>query len=664
MAGKSIGMTLAASLWLFVCLAAAGGALRRRVVAGMSIRELFQGGLDEIPALKWLLQTTYAAAVLSLLITALITLASGGVRGEVIGGSRIPAWAACISLAMVAIIAGLPLLGWMLRPARKVTALKTGSVEIGREVSEGAFREIGGLCRGDASTRWERVLSRASVAALVSYMIAYLVVATKPGVDLWPASMRAAIDMLGAYSSAVVSGVVLAPQGALIGIMVPAITLFVIVGCGSAAGVAPVSSRVTLQCGLGMTIAIISAALDSGGHVSDLPSPGVLGAAIVVTCLVVIGLRRAIEFLRVGKARQEDERRATISETFSDRDPDLQAIARSNVLEPLRREEVLARIEHGLEDQERRNRLVPRLLARLMQITDVRTTRYATIQLRFLVVRRRVVLERPKPSRERHRHPRIDVWDEAAYPIVPPQGYAAAPDHRAALPPDLDVVKSCGRCGGSGSVWEQESYTDWENYTDHEGHLQLQSVTRWRSVLRTCNECAGTGSVRFRQVILTSWRTHGPVARSSPSVSSWSMLDETPERELLVRPLLEQFRPASAHDAAIPVPESVAVRLRRIADVAVAARHQHAIEAGRWFAGRVYRSEIAIGASNAVRLVFEGLPGGVAWILGADGRCLFQRVPLSRSAIVAVAVIPPFALWAVMSGCGLVGSLLHCLLTG
>jgi hypothetical protein len=421
------------------------------------------------------------------------------------------------------------------------------------------------------------------------------------------------------------------------------------------------SKRRLLRFGLLIIVALCGATLVADDPVHPL-SPCVVILAMLGIGLIGIAIREEIDANRARARQEADQLRGVLAAGFPDFSRELESVAGSGSIRLLSQDEVRTRVDKGLSGVEAQSRLIPRFMGRLMKITEVATTPVATMSLRFLIVRRRIALETPKPTKEKRRHPSIDVWDADEFPINPPSGYGAGEDQRIALPAEYDVIKACRHCGGSGHVWEEESYSDSETYTDADGETQWQTVTRTRSVLETCHDCSGTGSLRYRQVVVTSWKPWQPTLQSSTSGPTRDMFDETSELDVRRCPLVENFEPTTEAKPNPSSPSSRGTWFQRAADRAREVSDRNDSLVADQFGGRVYRSELVVSITHAVRIRYTGLPGGTAWFAGSPSKSHFHRLPLAWSTLFASALLPPLAAYGLVEGFALAHGLLGVLM--
>ena len=645
----------AALIWATLYALVIAAEMRRRIHAGNSAESIIRGGFRDVPALQWLLQSACAIAVLTTVTDCASALALGSLRGRTLLDSTIPAWVGCVALILAAAAAAIALLGWAERCKMRDATIDLTKLELSRRIEpdESAnempcsnVNEAPGI--RPESDEW-RALEFAGIGLLALAVVVQFSNASS-------ASAVLAIDEVARFVASEV------PSAVLRATLFPATVCLGVLTVDSAIPLTlSRSRRRLLRFGLLIFVALCAAALVVHDPARTL-SPCATGLAILGVGLMGIAIREAIDARRVRARQKLSHLRESIAAGFSECTRQLENVAGSGAIRPLDVDDVRARIEKGLAGVEATSRLIPRFLGRLMKVTEVATTPVAAIELRFLVVRRRIALEASKRTKEKRRHPSVDLWDEGEYPMVPPNGYRAADDQRIVLPADYDVIKACRRCGGSGSVWEDESYSDTESYTDSDGNTQWQTVWRTRSVTETCSDCSGSGSLRYRQVIVTSWKIWQPTLQSSTDGPTQDMFDETSERDVLRCPLVEDFKPTTdpksgpsssgSRDGWI---EGAADRARQLSarNVSLVADH---------FGGRVYRSEFAVALTQAIRIKFVGLPGGIAWFAGTSPKSHFRRLPLSWSTLFASALLPPLAAYGLIEGFALAHVLLGLLM--
>lgn len=647
--------SIAALIWATLYVLVVAAEMRRRIHAGNSTEGIIRHGFREVPALQWLLQSACAIAVFSILTDCASALALGSLHGRVLLDSTIPAWVGCVALILAATAAAIALFGWAEHCKMRDAMIDLSKLEVGRRI--GPDESVNGTSSSKVneapgsrpeSDEW-RALEFAGIGLLALGAVLQFSNASS-------ASAVLAIDEVARFVASEV------PAAVLRAALFPATVCLGVLTFDSAI---PLTlsrfRRRLLRFGLLIFVALSAAALVVDGPARAL-SPCATGLAMMGVGLIGISIREAIDARRV-RARHEVSRlRESIATGFSDCTRELESVAESGSIRPLDVDDVRSRIEKGLAGVEATSRLIPRFLGRLMKVTEVAATPVAAIGFRFLVVRRRIALEAPKHTKEKRRHPSVDLWDEGEYPIVPPNGYRAADDQRIVLPADYDVIKACKHCSGSGCVWEDESYSDTEWYTDSDGNTQWQTVWRTRSVTETCSDCSGSGSLHYRQVIVTSWTLWQPTLQSSTDGPTEDMFDETSELDVQRCPLVEDFRLTTEPKTGLASSGSWDSWIRGAADRARQLSARNAGLVADYFGGRVYRSELVLALTQAIRIKFTGLPGGIAWFAGASPKSHFRRLPLSWSTLFASALLPPLAAYGLIEGFALAHVLLGLLM--
>lgn len=616
--------------------------MRCRIRAGSSIDDLIQGGFREIPALQWLLQSACAIAVVSIVVECVSVLSSGSLRGRTVLDSVVPIWALCVVLMIGATAIAIALFAWV--EHSKIRGTTTDFSTLGLVRSIRPDENATGTAKSDVKEAPEEALPQWDEwRALEIAGIGLLALAA---VLQFPSSSSAsavrAIDEVARFVASEV------PPAVLRAALFPAT---VCLGVLTVDGAIPLtlsrSRRRLLRFGLLSFVALCAAALVVVGPVLPL-SPCVVLLAVCGIGLIGIAVREEVDAKRTRARQEADQLRGLLAAAFPDFTRELESVAGSGSIPLLSQDDVRARVEMGLAGVEAQSRLIPRFMGRLMKITEVAATPVATMSLRFLIVRRRIVLETPRPTKEKRRHPSVDVWDADEYPINAPSGYGAGEDQRIALPAEYDVIKACKRCGGSGSVWEDESYSDTESYTDSDGNTQWQTVWRTRSVTETCSDCSGSGSLRYRQVIVTSWTLWQPTLQSSTDGPTEDMFDETSELDVQRCPLVEDLRPTTEPNSGLSSSGSWDSWIKGAADRARQLSARNAGLVADYFGGRVYRSEFVVALTQTIRIKFTGLPGGIAWFAGASPKSHFRRLPLSWSTLFASALLPPLAAYGLI----------------
>ena len=616
--------------------------MRCWIRAGSSIADLIQGGFREIPALQWLLQSACAIAVVSIVVECVSVLSSGSLRGRTVLDSVVPIWALCVVLMIGAAAIAIALFAWVEHSRIRGTTTDFSTLGLVRSIrpdenATGTAKSDVKEAPEEALPQWDewRALEIAGIG-----LLALAAVLQFPSSS--SASAVRAIDEVARFLASEV------PPAALRAALFPAtVCLGVLTVDRGIPLTLSRSRRRLLRFGLLIFVALCGATLVADDPVHPL-SPCVAVLGMLGIGLVGIAIREEVDAKRTRARQEADQLRGVLAAGFPDFTRELESVAGSGSIPLLSQDEVRARVETGLARVEAQSRLIPRFMGRLMKITEVAATPVATMSLRFLTVRRRITLDTPKPTKEKRRHPSVDVWDADEFPINPPSGYGAGEDQRITLPAEYDVIKACRHCGGSGHVWEEESYFDSETYTDADGETQWQTVTRTRSVLETCHDCSGTGSLRYRQVIVTSWKPWQPTLQSSTSGPTRDMFEETSELDVRRCPLVENFEPTTEVKPIPPSPSSWGTWFQRAADRARQLSDRNDSLVADQFGGRVYRSELVVSITHAVRIGYTGLPGGSAWFAGCPPKSHFRRLPLAWSTLFASALLPPLAAYGLI----------------
>lgn len=653
-----------AVIWIALYGLVVAGAVQRRIHAGTSLTDLVHGGFDEIPVLQWLLQCACAIAVLATIIECTMSWVSGSLPARTVFGSAIPASFGCAVLMLAASAASVPLLGWITRCRPRGSPVDFTHLEVTRGIrpdetmgarpDSGVERRRGG--HPPPLDEW-RALAFAGIGLLV--LAAALLFFDAPSAS---SSILETGDVLHFANWAVRCIAAVVPPAALRAVLFPTVACLGILMVDRAVCLTlSALARRSVCLGLLVIVAVCAAALVFDSHAAEV-WPGVVAIATLGTGLVAFSLREELDARRTRVREQAAELRESIVEGFPDCVHELDSVARSGLLPPLSVRDVRARIASGLERLEAKSFLIPRVVIRLIKITEVATMPCAAIGLRFLIVCRCISLEKPKPTREARRHPEVDVWDQVEYPILPPTEYEVSDDQRMVLPSSRDVIKACKECGGSGQVWGEERYSDTESFTDFDGNTQSREVTRTRSVLETCGTCSGTGSLRYRQVIVTRWESYEPTLQSSLAVPANDMLDGASELNVLRCPILETFEQATAPRSGLSLPTSLASGVDRAAARALALSARNARLVADHYDGRIYRSELVVSLTHAVHVRYRGLRGGTVWFIGALPETHLRRLPLAWSTLIASALLPPLAIYGLIEGCSLVRALLDFLI--
>lgn len=630
-------VAVATGVWLFAYASVVIAAVHRRLRSGAQWRRLLDDCVYEVPAVHCALHLWTHVITCALLFGALAALWSDDLESRTLLGSMIPAWVAVLLLPVPTCAASLWLLRWRASHAN-APRIDLRNAKVYRDIPRPMFETVGheGFPNPTAPDYADGLrLRRAALGGGIAALLFVGAIFVQPW---FPPSLAARADALQLWLQSMLGVVDVVPQGLLLAGFVSTSILLAITTVGDRQYL---MMGVKRYCTVQMTLTAV-ATLCAGGLAAAAKAPTV--AAAVFSGCVAAGMVRYWRDLR--RSRRQDaiaKKRRTMSRPFAAMVEDLRRIARSKPLAALSAPEVSERIDVALRSLGEYSRWVPRYLARVLRVTEVATTQCAAAVWRFLLVSRRVELCNPRPSDGPAVHPTVDVWDTEKYPLEKPAGYVAPPLHRLSLPADFDVVESCSRCHGTGSVSETRTVLETESYTDTDGRSQTQTVTRTEWVTVTCGDCRGSGLLRYTQVIVTRWTTWQPVLQASENVSDLTALDDAFELTLLRRPFIESFEPVSPRDTVDRRAEEYTDVMQAMADVATSSEAHHAALAEDRFDARIYRSDFAVVAFHAIRAAYTGAANGTAWLFGAPPRSHFRRVPVSWSTLIAAAVLPPLA---------------------
>lgn len=379
-------------------------------------------------------------------------------------------------------------------------------------------------------------------------------------------------------------------------------------------------------------------------------------AGVVFVLVGLLCYRLGSDLSVARRAKRRAETREPLKARLADECGFLRELveARSGALPALDGREIAGRIAKGAENLAEASVFATRHFGRYLRLAAVRHRPCALAMLRFLTVNRRTCFARSWSTHAALRHPQVPVWDLELFPLHPPAGYRSS-NHRLELPERWNAVLSCSYCGGSGTVWVEETRTEYEMqsrtiyYSDGQSRYVTESVpvTKTYRVQKTCTTCNGTGRLEHVQAIDTMWRVER-IAASFPRFRRVEITDEAEEVEYCSVPYVEAMESvAEESDSEEGDAFDLAMRAtgRRLS--ALAGRSADAIlslTGGRY----LYRSEFSVHGFHILQIRFRSLGSKVGWFFGARPEFFFPRLPFSLSMLGTVLLLPPTALLAIL----------------
>jgi len=329
---------------------------------------------------------------------------------------------------------------------------------------------------------------------------------------------------------------------------------------------------------------------------------------------------------------------------------------RSDCLPELDAREIERRISCGAENLSEASPFVKRHFGRYLRLAEIRRRPCAIAMLRYLTVGRRVCTVASWATTKSLRDPRVPVWDLDLFPLHPPAGYRNS-DHRLELSAEWNAVCYCSRCGGSGTVTETETRTEYRSVSRTVYHSNGQSsyvtetvpVSVTYEVKRTCPSCSGSGRIEHARAIDTLWRVER-AAVSSPEFRLIDITDGAEEVEHASVPYVEAMEPVAANG---PAPEDgdPLDEAMRSAGHRLAAASRGSVDEILSLTGgsRLYRSEFSVHGFHILKIRFRSLGAKTGWFFGARPEFHFPRLPFSYGMLVAALLLPPTALLATLA---------------
>jgi hypothetical protein len=313
------------------------------------------------------------------------------------------------------------------------------------------------------------------------------------------------------------------------------------------------------------------------------------------------------------------------------------------------------RITRGCVNVEERGLFVARSFARSMRVVEVEKQNFTAGMLRYLMVDRKVSLSAGAGTSESYRHPQVPIWNLQLFPISSPEsdgddGFRDVND-ALTLGHEWDVVQTCSNCGGSGWVWETETYYETEyyteNYTDHNGQSASRQasrqVTKTRQVQRTCSSCSGAGRTRHRQILNTLWRTL-IVRATDPEIPLPELVENAEEERFFHYPLTAEFEPVSLDRENFSFDDPLVNRMIETGKELATLHPEHSKSALSLKGGRLYKADFQVCGFRAIHIVFNKLGRRHGWFFGRRPEFYFPRLPLNYAAIGVILFLPPLAL--------------------
>ncbi len=292
------------------------------------------------------------------------------------------------------------------------------------------------------------------------------------------------------------------------------------------------------------------------------------------------------------------------------------------------------RVSQGAENLAEAGALVARRFGRFLRVGQLDHVRCDTALLRFLTVDRWVVTLSGWPTSLPLGGPTVPVWDETLFPIRPPQGFVNW-DDALPLASGWNIVCSCGSCGGSGQIQTTETYTE---------HQNGQSVTRSRTVWRTCTTCSGSGRLECPRALVTGWRRLLP-AVVAPHVGTPELVEDALERAFVQRSIVEDRTPTGTATRSTIQDPALVEHADAAAEKLIADFRTHAGRAVNLLGGVLYRADFVVGAFHTVRIRFGSLGNRIGWFFGARPEFHFPRLPLAWSLLGTIWTLPMALLW-------------------
>ncbi|HEU0177027.1 MAG TPA: hypothetical protein VFV58_22420 [Blastocatellia bacterium] len=313
------------------------------------------------------------------------------------------------------------------------------------------------------------------------------------------------------------------------------------------------------------------------------------------------------------------------------------------------------RVTRGCVNVEERGLFVVRSFARFMRIVEIEKQNFAVAMLRYLTVDRGISLSSGDGTYESLRHPQVPIWNLQLFPLCPPaadgdDGFRDM-DDSLSLDHEWDVIRTCSTCGGSGTVWETETYYETEyyteSYTDHNGQSSSRQasrqVARTRQVLRTCSGCSGRGRTRHRQILNTLWR-HLIPRITAPEIPTPELVENAEEERYFYFPLTAEFESTSFSLETYSVDDPLVNQMIETGRQLVALHPEHTQSVLSLKGGRLYKADFQVCGFRAIHIVFNELGGRDGWFFGKRPEFYFPRLPLCYATIGVILFLPPLAL--------------------
>lgn len=318
---------------------------------------------------------------------------------------------------------------------------------------------------------------------------------------------------------------------------------------------------------------------------------------------------------------------------------------------PIDPAELARRITRGAGNLTEAGPLVTRHFGRYLRLASVRHEPCAVAMLRFLTVGRAAVLGHGWSTSKPLYYPQVPVWDLGRFPLAPPEGYQSA-NQRLELGSAWNAILTCGRCGGSGTVTETETYQEPETRyeTEYSGG-QSRSVTRTvyvtktRTVTKTCPSCGGTGRLEHVQLLETYWR-HLHCSATEPRFPMPELVEYAEEVAFFDQPYVEGLQPAPRDAWASSVSPALTSEMLAAGNTLADVSDRQVPDVLRLLGGQhLYRSGFAVHGFHTVAISFGRLFGRRGWFFGRRPEFHFPRLPLSWSLVATRIVWLPAVAW-------------------
>ncbi|MGH9846806.1 MAG: hypothetical protein ACREEM_49540, partial [Blastocatellia bacterium] len=366
-----------------------------------------------------------------------------------------------------------------------------------------------------------------------------------------------------------------------------------------------------------------------------------------------MGIRAAADLWRWRKYRKTMKVYKPIAETLEMDVPYLDEIAEHpdfRLPDP-DQTDLNERIARGCRNIEERSLFVTRSFARFMRLMEVRFQSFAMAMLRYLTVRRYVTTSGGFGTYRMFQCPIVPVWNLRLFPLYPPSGFANLIDPLL-LDSEWDIVQTCGRCGGTGQVWETyyetEYYTEHytEYYTDYNGRQSSRPASRTatRQVAKqrqvTCPACGGSGRVLYRQTLNTQWQSLMPIV-THPRMPMPELVENAEEKSYFHLPLTEDFHDLPPSPNSYGIVNALVKRMEESATYVVSRHTINTEKVEKLHNGKLYRADFQICGFRTISIRFAKLRGRIGWFFGKRPEFYFPRLPLCYATLGTMIFLPP-----------------------